>query len=110
MRHTLLLFALLAIVSCGGAKEKEKENDDEVLIDEVLIGDYVYLDTDGILHVKNRCVMGLNVTDKNGESCYKGVHRIKVSSLTEYYLRQVMTCAWCVDDESYELLIDAVGE
>ena len=101
MKHALLLFALLSIVSCGGTKEKEKKKEN---VDEVLIGDYVYLDTDGILHVKENCVMGLQEKNELGIESWKGVHRIDATSLSKSDLMSIPTCSWCVKDDHYEQL------
>lgn len=92
-----ILFCMIALCLCACVETKEKSESEP-------IGEYVYLDTQGILHVKENCVMGLKVANENGERGYKGVYRIDATSLNKSDLVNIPTCSWCVKDEHYEQL------
>ena len=96
MKKILICAMVLCLCACIETKEKGDKKP--------MLGKYVYLDTQGVLHVKERCVMGLRVANENDEGKYKGVHRIEVASLREGSLQGVPTCSWCLDDDRYELL------
>lgn len=96
MKKILYSFMVLCLCACVETKEKSEEKP--------VLGKYVYVDTQSILHVKDRCVMGLKVANENDEREYKGVYRIEVASLHEGSLYGIATCSWCVKDEHYELL------
>ena len=86
---------ILSLVAFGCSK-KEKETNKET------IGKYVYIDSQDILHVKNRCVLGMKITDTTGDSYYKPIERIETIYLIPEDI--ATTCAWCVDDEQYDQL------
>lgn len=96
IRLVSMFVILLCLYACVETKEKSEEKP--------VLGKYVYVDTQSVLHVKDRCVMGLKVANENGEREYKGVYRIEVASLHEGSLYGIATCPWCVKDEHYELL------
>lgn len=95
MKKILYSFMVLCLCACVDTKEKSKSEP---------IGEYVYLDTQGILHVKENCVMGLQEKNELGIESWKGVHRIDATSLSKSDLVNIPTCSWCVKDEHYEQL------
>ena len=94
----LIVFSLVLLLIYGVGIGDDKKTDKK----ECFIGKYVYVDTDGILHTKNRCVVGMQVTDPNENSYYKGVEFIDTVKLTSGHIRRL--CSWCVEDGHYELL------
>lgn len=92
-----LLFFIAAIAICGCSPKTKQES---------AIGEYVYLDSYGVLHVKNPCVLGLSITDANGNEYYKSVQRLDLYAIEPIHLMR--SCAWCIDDETYEELQEIV--
>ena len=86
---------ILSLIAFGCSKQ-EKNTIKET------IGKYVYIDSQDILHVKNRCVLGMKITDTIGDSYYKPIERIETIYLIPEDI--ATTCAWCVDDEQYDQL------
>ena len=95
----IFIAIILSLVAFGCSK-KEKETNKET------IGKYVYIDSQDILHIKNRCVLGMKITDKTGNSYYKPIERIETCCLIGEDI--VTTCAWCVNDEQYDQLKDII--
>ena len=95
MEKKLLFFILsLLAVSCSNNANKEDK--------EHLIGKYVYLDSQGILHIKKRCVLGMQITDATGNNYYKSIEFIDTTLLTKEHIKAL--CTWCVEDEHYSQL------
>lgn len=68
----------------------------------ISLGKYVYIDTQNILHTKNRCVLGMKATDENGTDSYKSIEFLDTAKITTTNLKTC--CCWCVTDEHYEQL------
>lgn len=94
-----MLIFVIAFICIEWSKNKEKETESSA----VLIGKYVYMDTDGILHTKNRCVVGMQVTESDESSYYKGIEFIDTTNLSVPQIKNL--CSWCVTDEHYEILL-----
>ena len=92
----VILFVIHGVMN---AVENKKEKEGEPKSN---IGEYVYIDSQGILHTK-QCYVGLEVTNKEGESYLKPVTRVKTIEVRPDYLRR--TCSFCVKDEDYEALM-----
>lgn len=92
----VILFVIHGVMN---AVENKKEKESEPKSN---IGEYVYIDSQGILHTK-QCYVGLEVTNKEGESYLKPVTRVKTIEVLPDYLRR--TCSFCVKDEDYEALM-----
>lgn len=92
-----ILICMIALCLCACVETRKKSESEP-------IGEYVYLDTQGILHVKENCVMGLQEKNEFGIESWKGVHRIDATSLSKSDLVKIPTCSWCVKDEHYEQL------
>ena len=90
----VILFVIHGIIENKKEKESEPKSN---------IGEYVYIDSQGILHTK-QCYIGLEVTNQEGESYLKPVTRVKTIEVLPDYLRR--TCSFCVKDEDYERLME----
>lgn len=98
MKKILSTFLILTLcVSCA-PKKQAKEN--------VKLGQYVYLDSEGILHVRRPCLGLRTRIDGSGEGGYKSIQFIEVDNITHRDLESL--CPWCVSDEVYEQLIRLV--
>lgn len=93
-----ILIFVIALICIEGGKNKKKDESSAALI-----GKYVYIDTDGILHTKNRCVVGMQVTESDESSYYKGIEYIDTTNLSVIQIKNL--CSWCVTDEHYEILL-----
>lgn len=93
-----ILIFVIALICIEGGKNKKKDESSAALI-----GKYVYIDTDGILHTKNRCVVGMQVTESDESSYYKGIEYIDTTNLSVIQIKNL--CSWCVTDEHYEMLL-----
>lgn len=93
-----IVVILLVIHGVMNAIENKKEKESEPKPN---IGEYVYIDSQGILHTK-QCYVGLEVTNKEGESYLKPVTRVRATEVLPDYLER--TCSFCVKDEDYEAL------
>lgn len=89
--YTHLIILLFCVTSCSHKEEKKSPHD---------IGKYVYIDSQYILHTKNRCVLGMKKTDKNGVSTYKSIEFLDTAKLSFPDLERC--CSRCVTDEHYE--------
>lgn len=94
---TLVLVAFF-LFSCSGQKEKEKKDQE--------IGKYVYVDSQGTLHIKNPCYSGLRITDEDGNSYKKSVTFVDTEDINGNDLESL--CPMCVRDEHYEQLLQIV--
>ena len=100
MKRIYTAIILLSLIAFGCSKQ-EKDTIKET------IGKYVYIDSQDILHIKNKCVLGMKITDKTENSYYKPIERIETIDLNEEDI--ITTCAWCVNDEQYEQLKNIIS-
>lgn len=98
----LLILSLILPFMCSCTSRSNQEQD------KPLLGKYVYIDSDGILHTRNHCVLGMKTTDANGNERRKSVQFIEVSQLTQEDLQAL--CSWCVSDDQYEILKESAEE
>lgn len=91
---------IVGLIATYVSEKKEDVDDTEK------IGQFVYLDSEGILHSRSKCISGMRITDKNGNSRYKSVEYIDIATLDRSYLKKL--CSWCIDDEIYQQLCDIV--
>lgn len=90
------LIAICAIAILFSCTTKEKETKEPV------IGKYVYMDSQNILHTKKHCYMGMTVTDINGGEYWKPIEFVDTACIRFGHLRKLCPC--CVKDEQYEIL------
>lgn len=99
------IIAALAILGCillvRECNERRKEKEWQ---EKYAIGKYVYIDSDDILHVRQRCVLGLRIEDKNENTYYKSIFYCDTSWVSTDDLLEV--CPFCVKDEHYEQLME----
>lgn len=93
-----IVVVLLVIHGVMTANENKKEKESEPKSN---IGEYVYIDSEGILHT-SKCYIGMQVTSDNGESYLKPIYPLDTLKLTSNHLHWF--CSYCVSDEDYEHL------
>ena len=77
----------LCLYACVETKEKSEEKP--------VLGKYVYVDTQSVLHVKDRCVMGLRVANENSEGLQSCRGDIVVMSIEEAEDYGLTPCGYC---------------
>lgn len=92
---------VLIIRGCIDANERRKEKEWK---EKYAIGKYVYIDSDHILHVRQICILGLQIEGKNENTYYKSITYCDTSWLSTDNLFRV--CPFCVEDEHYEQLME----
>lgn len=92
---------VLIIRGCIDANERRKEKEWK---EKYAIGKYVYIDSDDMLHVRQRCTLGLRITDKNENTYYKSITYYDTSWVSIDDLFEV--CPFCVKDEHYDQLME----
>jgi hypothetical protein len=85
----IAVFAMF--VACSGKKSK-KRNDDPI------IGKYVYMDSEDILHVRSTCY-GTSVANSEGSLYTKPISFVDTAILNYSHLDRL--CPDCVRDEHY---------
>lgn len=99
MKSLICIAASVLLFGCAPAPKNTKPE---------TIGKYVYMDSRGILHTENPCILGGKVTDENGETYYSGIKRIDTSNI---YLEDLQSlCPWCIDDKIYEKLFEMANK
>lgn len=93
MRITIILFAIL-FYSCESNKNKD---------DIAEVGKYVYIDKDGVLHVKQHCTKFILKEEQDF-----GVKRLPSETIPPEYLDN--TCSYCVNDAMYDVLESRKGK
>lgn len=88
------LIGMLFFGACSNNREENKKI--------LPIGKYVYMDSQRILHIKKKCVLGMQITDATGNEYYKAVEFIDTIQLTKEHIKAL--CTWCVEDEHYSQL------
>ena len=89
MKKIIYSLVVLSLYGCVNEQKEEKKT----------LGEYIYIDSHDVLHVRNRCHIGLKITDEHGNSYLKSVYRLKTNSVG--YNELFSTCGWCVDDDYY---------
>lgn len=92
---------VLIIRGCIDANERRKEKEWK---EKYAIGKYVYIDSDQILHVKQICILGLQIEGKNENTYYKSISYCDTSWVSTDDLFRV--CPFCVKDEHYDQLVE----
>ncbi|MDD6007612.1 MAG: hypothetical protein PUC21_09965 [Bacteroidales bacterium] len=91
----IAICGMVILFSCAtNVKEKETK--------EPVIGKYVYIDSQNVLHTKKRCYRGMTVTDKNGGKHWKPIEFVDTACIRFGHLRKLCPC--CVEEEQYEIL------
>lgn len=89
----IAIIGMLFFVACSNKTEKKEI---------IPVGKYVYLDSQRILHIKKKCVLGMQITDAAGNNYYKAIDFIDTTQLTKEHIKSM--CMWCVEDEHYNQL------
>ena len=93
----LFLWAFLLIVSCS---EKPKEMTDKEKIEKGIVGNYVYLDTDGTLHADRECFEIGDIASEIKKS--SALRRVPLNELTKAMLDNC--CNRCINDVMFDNL------
>ena len=89
----IALVGMLFFGACSNNREDKKN---------LPIGKYVYMDSQHILHIKKKCVLGMQITNAAGNNYYKAIDFIDTIKLTKEHIKAL--CTWCVEDEHYSQL------
>jgi len=87
MRKIAFILFVLCMVACKNTEEKPKSE----------VGKYVYVDREGVLHIKQRCTKFILKDEQDF-----GVKRISSENIPPEYLENC--CSYCINDEAYDIL------
>lgn len=90
------LFFICIFIFSGCSSDRQEKAEAETL------GRYVYIDSHNILHSKTPCVLGMKVTEDEGEGYYKSIQFIDTTSITTKHLQSL--CPWCINDDLFDQL------
>ncbi len=97
MKYLYVLIFLSILISCNKQAQENKES---------LVGDYVYIDANDALHVRNNCISLRHVTNEFTGNTDMSVERIPIEECTRNMLQS--TCSRCVTDSIYEHLLKTI--
>lgn len=101
---TIAMASVILIMIVRGCIAINERKEAEEWREKYAIGKYVYIDSDDILHVRQRCTLGLRITDKNENTYYKSITYYDTSWVSIDDLFEV--CPFCVKDEHYDQLME----